>query len=299
MNPETPPPNTENKQPSNLVGGGMKIIQPTAPNVTPDNSTTSPQSQATPPSNPLPIDQPQTNPQPTVSNPPAMSVNGQSVPQVNYDPTQFSEKPRRHWFRWVSLFVLVLLIVGAGAILATNQNIRATVFRQKFVTYNYPLCKTHTCTIKFYRDSKIAPYTPPTPPGQTPLTPSMTLISPVMENKTYIIMRVDALKLNSTTEQLLNDQYNNCTEPGETTGFTEYLPNLDTSANICAIASNGLTIGYRGAFASQKVGALFDVIISENFTFNAQGQVLSSSFFDLSNYQSDMQSILASLNVKS
>jgi len=310
MNPETQPTNTENQpsnnsidpkastsQSSNSVGGGMKVIQPTAPNAVPDNVTVSPQSQTIPSTNASPVIQP--NPQPQGSSSPTMSVNGQSVPQINYDPSQFSEKPRRHWLRWASLSVLILLIVGAGAVLATNQNLRATVFRQKFTTYNYPLCKTHICTIKFYRGSKIASYSIPAPPGQAPSKPAEDLISPVIDGKTYIAMRIAPLKLTGTASQLLDNQYNNCSAAGETTGFTVNLQNLGTSANMCAVVTNnGTVIGYLGTIASQKYGALFDIIIDENLSFN-QGQVSSSSVFDLSNYQNDIQSILASLTIKS
>lgn len=306
MNPETPPTNTENQQPNNPVAstvttppassGGMRVIQPSPGNVV-ASETNAPQVVGEQPVSSMTTT-------PTVATPP----NPQNVypqPQTSMSrmdiESEVKKDTRKRRIKKFLLITPIFLIIfgGAGFVLATNQNVRATVFRQKFVTFNYPLCKTHTCTIKFYRGSKIDSYTPWTPPGQAPAKASMVLMSPVINSKTNIIMRIAPVKLNSASLQALSKQ-NNCSAPGETSGFTENLPNLGTTANICAVTSdNGLMVlGYLGAIVSQKDGAIFDVIINENLTLNAQGQYLGSSSFDLSNYASDIQSILASLNVK-
>lgn len=237
---------------------------------------------------------------PTVSAPntPTMHVDGQPV-AYSTNSQMLAEKRHIPWFRIAKWALLIIVIAGAGTVLATNQNIRATVLRQKFVSYNYPNCKTHICSVKFYRGSKIASYTPYTPAGDTPVKPSTDLISPIIDGKTYIAMKISAYKLTAASQQYFNNQYDNCSAPNETSGFTIAVPNFDTSANMCAITGNstsGTVIGYTGVLTDQKEGALYDVIISENLTLNSQGQ--SSNVFDLSNHENEIQSIISSFAIK-
>ncbi|HTB48479.1 MAG TPA: hypothetical protein VK712_00155 [Verrucomicrobiae bacterium] len=292
-------------QTSSPVGGGMKVIQPTDPNLS-SAQNTEPQSQAP---NPVVSTPPQdTNngyispPNNATPNPTAMHVDGQPV-SFSANSQTLQEKRHLPWARIIKWSLLVIVLAAAGTVLATNQNIRATVFRQKFTTYNYPTCKTHVCTVKFYRGSKIGSYTPVTPPGQTPLKPETTLLSPVIGGKTYLAMLVGAYPLsfaNTSAGKQLLDTYSTCSASGETSGFTVYVTDLDANANVCAIpgniGTNNSVIGYVTAFASQKAGGVFLISINENFSINSQGQA-TTPIFNLADYQNDMQTVFGSLSV--
>lgn len=226
-----------------------------------------------------------------------------SQPQVGVSSVQMQpEKRRKPWLKIISLVLMLIVLAGFGFLVATNQNIRATVFRQKLVTYNYPQCKTAICTIKFYRGSKIAPYAPQTPAGQQPLASHMSLISPIIDGKTFITMRIDAYNIsaasNDASKQLM-DELSSCSTAGLTNGFKDYLPNLDTNINTCAVPSDdhSAVLGYATAFTSQKTNSFFIIQISEDFSINSQGQ--TTPVFNLANHQGEIQDILASLTVKS
>ncbi|HVV25428.1 MAG TPA: hypothetical protein VHC21_00105 [Candidatus Saccharimonadales bacterium] len=257
--------------------GGMKVIQPTDPNLVPDPGA-SPATSAIP-----------------ATPPPA-------VTSITSPPNLSQKTHRPPWRKLIKGALLIIVLAAIGAVLATNQNLRATIFRQKLTTYNYPICKTHVCTVKFFRGSKIAPYTPYTPPGQSPAAAQTSLISPTIDGKTYVAMRIDADPLataNTDAGKQLLSTYNNCAGSGLTMGFSEYLPNLGTNVNVCAINADNdpnTVLSYVAVFTSQKAQAFFVVIINENFTVNSQG--MTSPVFNLADHQGEVQSILTSLNSK-
>lgn len=293
----------DQSQTSTPTGGGMKVIQPTGNAITPESPDTS---QVVVGSQPA-----------EVSHTPTSTVANPTIPQSIYPQPQTGlsrseieaaiakEKRKKRIIKTLLIAPVFLIIVGVAAfVLATNQNIRATIFRQKFVTYNYPLCKTHICTIKFYRGSKIASYTPTPPPGQTPLPASTDLISPVLDGKTYLSMRINAFSSSAASTpggKKFLDTYDNCSSPGETSGFTEYLSNLGVNDTVCGVSANpsdpSYILGYTTAFTSSKDGVFCLVIINENVNLNSQEQPTTATF-NLANYQSDIESVLASLNFK-
>lgn len=115
-------------------------------------------------------------------------------------------------------------------------------------------------------------------------------------------MRIDADPLataNTDAGKQLLSTYNNCAGSGLTMGFSEYLPNLGTNVNVCAINADNdpnTVLSYVAVFTSQKAQAFFVVIINENFTVNSQG--MTSPVFNLADHQGEVQSILTSLNSK-
>ncbi|HEX7368415.1 MAG TPA: hypothetical protein VF261_02055 [Candidatus Saccharimonadales bacterium] len=228
-----------------------------------------------------------------------MHIDGQPV--AHSAPGQQLQRKRR--LPWVKITIgslLVIILATAGTILATNQNVRATVFRQKYMSYAYPICKTHTCSIQFYKGSKIASYAPWTPPGEPPEAAHMSLISPVIDGKTFVAMDIDAFPIaiaNTKPGQQFLTPLKDCSGSGLIAGFSDYLPNLGTTANVCGVSDgNGPVLGYVTAFTSQKTGSFFTVTISENFSINSQGHL--SPVFNLTDHQGEIESILASLDIK-
>lgn len=282
-------------QANSSTGSGMKVIQPISDN--PAQSQTIPlqgthSTGATLPNvTPTPSTDTQT-----------MYVDGQPIAYTqSYAPTE-AEKPRRHWFRIIGLTLSVLVVIGTGAVLATNQNIRATVFRQKFVAYNYPTCKTHICTVKFYRGSTITSYSPPPPPGETPLPPETVLTSPIIGGVAPISLRIVAGAITTQARQALAKESTCSTATSTVQGFSQYIPALDVTANFCGIyvtdKENGaqVVIAYYGAFITPKTNAFYNVFIEEHYEVNAQYQ-FTKPVFDLTSYQTDFQTIVASISV--
>jgi len=211
-------------------------------------------------------------------------------------------KRRRSWEKIILWPLFGIAFIG-GLVLGTNQNFRATVLMQKFVTFNYPSCKT-TCMVEFYRGSKIASYSPPVVPGARPLPSSVDLISPTFEGKNNINMRIEvgnSANADTAAGKELLATYGNCSGEDAKKVFSEDLTNLGTTANVCAVSSkvgnHNYVVGYYSVFDSQKTGS-FDVVgLNENVEFNAKGEV-SNQLIDLSKYEKDVEDILASIQVK-
>jgi hypothetical protein len=300
---QEPDSNPDHTSPPPKSVGGQRVIQPTPEilqHVQAEQEVVQPE-----------IISPTPTPVQAQSSPPPQSTVPQpAYPRLNVPHGSEIQTEKRHlpWPRIIKIALVLIILGSAGAILATNQNIRATVFRQKLVAYNYPVCKTHICTMKFYKGSKVGSYTPPTLPGDPPSQAETALVSPVIDGKTNLAMRVSMISLTGANTDVVKQilaAFNVCSSanpiPFNTVGFSEYLPNMDANIKVCAVSvdnDSGMVLAYTTAFESQKTNALVDVIISENFAYsNSQGQI-STPIFNLADHQKEIQSILASMNSK-
>jgi hypothetical protein len=202
------------------------------------------------------------------------------------------------------LVVLFVFAIVGGAIAGTNPAVRK-LFGQKFETYKYPSCQSVTCSVEFYIGSKIEPYSPPAPPGEKALPAHNYLISPTFEGKNKMYMRIDIDKIAAASTAAgkgLLAVYGNCSGNGLKPAFTQNLPNFGGNVVVCAspakIGSSVYVLGYTAVFQSPKTGSFVIVGINENVEFNSKGQI-SNQVFDMSKYQSDIQNILTTIDVKS
>lgn len=210
----------------------------------------------------------------------------------------------RFWEKVVLGVLFAIAFVG-GAVLGTNQNIRAEVLGQKFITFNYPSCTTVVCSVAFYRGSKIEQYSPPAPIGEKAIPAHGYLVSPTFEGKNAMYMRIEIDKIaagSTAGGKGLLAVYGNCSGKGLEGAFTEKLPNFGVTAEMCAapakVGNKTEVLGYTSVFESQKTGSFIILGINENIKYNSKGQ-LANQVFDMSKYQKDIAGVLLSLDVKS
>jgi hypothetical protein len=289
--------------------GGQKVIQPT------EGILQHTQSQTPPAINLQPhIVEPVSPTQPVA--PVTNTDNQQTSQTTTYIPNTTSndesvlyghnqqafKEPKKRLLKWVIIGLVIVIIAGLGVLVDKNPNLKATILRQKFVAYTYPVFihkESFKITVNFYRGSTITDYAPPTPPGKTPSSLSSTLVSPVQKGASAIALRIVAGPINSQS-QAAAAKFNSCNGVGESEGPTIYVPTIAETADMCQLSyqQNGETVilGYESGVVSPSTNTTYVIILSSNYSFQttSQGtQIVNEVNFQ--NYQSDVQSIISSI----
>jgi hypothetical protein len=147
---------------------------------------------------------------------------------MDNDDTPTPVKKKKAWARWLPGGIAVVAI-ACGVLLATEANLRATIFQQKFTKYTFTNERGQKYSILFYRNAAVENYTSGTVNEKVLVSP---IIKPSIEP---VMMSLEGSYNNiKTADQESITTSKSCSFlPGFSKAFSVYLPSLKTTAGFC------------------------------------------------------------------